>query len=677
VALASGNYNSKELSPVTVDVSDYQGKKAVLEIRDYATSKHQHIHNPAGIAVDDIVFSDTPASGFGQLDDLPDFGTMTLALLGVGENVRASAVRGEQVPSADSTLGSTLEGEVVRSVRLAPGETADVTFVVSWYFPNYSNPKMPRDHAGRHYASRFDSSSEVTAYLVENSARLFGETRKWVDTWYNSSLPYWFLDRTMANSTTLATTTCQRFENGRFWAWEGVSSCSGTCSHVWQYAQAVARLFPDMERRTRDKVDFTIDFEANNGGIGHRIDMRGWLVAQDGQMGRILCVYREHQMTPDNTFLEGMWPRVKMAMDYMIARDDNQDGILEGAQRNTLDGEWYGKISWISSLYIASLRAVEAMALEMGDKAYAERCKTIADSGTIKINGLFDGEYFIQDKGEHTDKAGSGTGCFIDQLFGQSWAHWVGLGYVIDKDKQVSALRSLYRYNFVPDFGPFRAQFPQGRIYGLAGDAGLVMCAWPKGGKGPRDNHLYLHELMSGFEWQAASHMIHEGLENPDLLESGLAVARAIHDRYSAELRNLYNEIECGDHYARAMASYGAFQSICGYQYHGPKGEIAFAPRLRPEDFRAAFTAAEGWGSFAQKVVNGRQSAEIDLRYGTLKLKQLSLGQVKGTNARAVTVTVDGKPVGANLSVEDQSYVMSFHTPMRLRAGQRLEVAFK
>ena len=673
VAQATGNYR-KELSPVTIDVSQFQGKEAVLEIRDDVVSSHQHIHNPAGIAVDDIVFSDTPASGFGQLDALPDYGTMTLALLGDGTS-DASAATDLKQQEATGNLGASIVGEVGRSVHLAPGEEATFAFVVSWYFPNYSNASMPRKAAGRHYASRFDSSTEVTSYLVENSQRLFGATRRWVDTWYDSSLPYWFLDRTMANTSTLATMTSQRFEDGRFWAWGGISSCSGTCSHVWQYAQAAARLFPAIERRTRDESDFGIGF-SSIGGIGHRINMTGGLVAEDGQLGRILCVYREHQMSPDNTFLERIWPRVKKGMDYIIAKDTDLDGVIDGSYRNTLDGKWFGKISWSMAQYVAALRAVEAMATEMGDTEYAKRCKNLADQGSKAMDPLFNGEYFIQDKGDQPDSFGHGYGCFIDQVFGQSWAHWVGLGHIIDVDKQRSALRSIYRYNFITDIGPFREAFQNGRIYGLTGDAGLLMCTWPKEPMGKGENHIYFYEFMTGFEWQVASHMIYEGIDEPDLLEKGLVVSRAIHDRYSAELRNPYNEIECGDHYGRAMASYGAYQAMCGYQYHGPKGELSFAPRLQQEDFRAAFTTADGWGSFAQRVNDGSQSAEIDLRYGTLELKQLSVRQVKGTSARGAVVTVDGKDVAAKFSNEEGHYIIRIVNELNLKEGQKLEVNF-
>ena len=96
---------------------------------------------------------------------------------------------------------------------------------------------------------------------------------------------------------------------------------------------------------------------------------------------------------------------------------------------------------------------------------------------------------------------------------------------------------------------------------------------------------------MNGFEYQAAGHMIWEGHG----ARRAWRCARSLHDRYHASRRNPWNEVECGDHYARSMASYGVFLAACGFEYHGPKGHLA-SPRAEPEDFRAAFTSAEGWG---------------------------------------------------------------------------------
>jgi len=550
---------------------------------------------------------------------------------------------------------------------------------VTWHFPNLYARGLGGARVGRWYATRWASALAVARFLATDFDRLAGATRRWVETWYDSTLPYWLLDRTMANTSTLATNTCYRFENGRFWGWEGIGCCPGTCTHVWHYAQAPGRLFPEIERDTRERVDFGLALHSD-GGIGHRAYLTNAAhPAHDGQCGRILGAWREHQMTADKTFLERNWPNIKKAVQYMIRQDGNADGMVEGAQPNTLDAAWYGKISFLASLYLAALRAGEAMATEMGDEAFAQTCRRIADRGAETILETFNGEYFIQiEDPAHANEIGIGPGCYIDQVFGQTWAHWVGLGRLFDRARQLSALRALWKYNFVPDVGPFREQFERGRWYAAAGDAGLLMCTWPRGGRNPNfEKHwqyMYFNECMTGFEWQAASHMLFEGRREPDLLQDGLAVARAIHDRYNAHLRNPYNEIECSDHYARAMASYGAFLAVCGYQHHGPKGHLGFAPALRPENFRAAFTAAGAWGTFSQKRDADEQTAHVAVRWGTMHLKTLALEVPDGKRVAEARATAGGKAIPAECRADGRRVVVTLGREVALEPDQALQV---
>jgi uncharacterized protein (DUF608 family) len=672
VATVTGQ-NDNRMKRATLDVSSYEGRKAHIEVIDDVSEAW------GNVGVDEIVFTDAPPDAR-DFDQQADVGTMVLARLGAATEVTAAPGPGAVGGATTVTAGlrETLKGQITESFSLGPGESKTMSFVIAWHFPNFHGRGVDGAPVGHRYAARFRSALDVVRYLNQNLERLSTETRTWTETWYDSTLPYWLLDRTMANTSTLATTTCYRFADGRFWAWEGVGCCQGTCTHVWHYAQAVGRLFPEVERDTRERIDFGLALHAD-GAIGHRASLRDSThSADDGQCGRILGAYREHQTSTNDDFLKRIWPQVKRAIEFLIRKDGNSDGMMEDAQPNTLDAAWYGKVSFLASLYLAALHAGEAMAREIGDETFAAQCRAVAERGSQSILECYDGEYFAQleDPG-HRDAIGIGPGCYIDQVFGQTWAHWVGLGRLFDRERQLSALRALWKYNFVPDIGAFRKVFSRGRWYAMAGDAGLIMCSWPKGGQNPNFathwQSMYFNECMTGFEWQAAAHMIWEGWDQPDLLQNGLAVSRAIDDRYDARLRNPYNEIECSDHYARAMASYGVFLAVCGYEYHGPRGHLGFSPRVSPTDFRCPFTAAEGWGTFSQRRDGRSQHAAVEMRWGRLRLQSIAL-EVDEREATSVSIVHAGRPCPARLEAQNSRVLITLAQPVVVEQGAELSI---
>jgi hypothetical protein len=174
---------------------------------------------------------------------------------------------------------------------------------------------------------------------------------------------------------------------------------------------------------------------------------------------------------------------------------------------------------------------------------------------------------------------------------------------VAPQKESVQALRSLYKHNFYSDIWEYRRkmhEIPGGRWYATPKESGLIMCSFPRGGvkesagKGGDAWAVgYFNECMTGFEHQVAAHMIAEGL-----VEEGLQVLYAIHQRYHGSKRNPYNEVEYGDHYGRATASFGSFVALTGFQVDGPNKKMSFSPKVKAGRHKWAFVNESGWGVY-------------------------------------------------------------------------------
>lgn len=581
--------------------------------------------------------------------------------------------------SIEKDAGEKLIGAILLSTKLASGKSFQADYSVSWHF-NHPHPKLKElvkdAQAGYWYATKFKDAGEISKYVASKWDYLTSNTELWQQTWNDSTLPYWFLDRTFVNIGTLATANTYRFASGRFWAWEGVGACAGTCTHVWQYAQAVARIFPALESDLRQRVDLGVGFKQDSGAIIFRAENES-RPAIDGQAGTILRFYREHQMSKSDQFLRANWLSIKKAVQFMLAQDKNGDGMTDTPMENTLDAVWEGEIAWIVGLCIAAASAAEEMAKEVGDTSFAKICAEYVRKGRENMEEqLFNGEYFIHrpDAVQGRKKLGSYNTCHIDQVYGQSWAFQVGLPRILDRNKTLSALKALWKYNFTMDVGPYIKTHVGGRPYALAGEGGMVMNTNPKNEPNPYGENItwqlgYFHECMSGFEHQVAAHMMAEGM-----IDESLVLTRVIHDRYHAAKRNPFNEIECSDHYARAMASYGTFINACGYEYHGPKGYLGFAPRIKPENFRAAFTTAEGWGTYTQQKGNQRQLHTISLAYGRLSLSSLSFEVLEVGSEKQVTVHLNGKEIATDPKQSGNKICVRLKDDVILKKGESLEV---
>lgn len=686
VRTATG-HNEEELEWSEWNVADLEGRQARFEIVDQSTEGWGHIN------VDEIVFTDAPPSDRIPLEEREDYGSMCLAVLNAGgtsyAKARISAEPTDALFQEDSAnqrevvtpFGRKLIGSAGKRLTLKPGAEGEVVFVIAWYFPGLLRSTLGPLHdlakLKRAYAKRFASAAEVVKYLARNFGRLSEQTRVWNETWYDSTLPYWFLDRTFAPICTLATNTCYQFDNGRFYAFEGVYCCQGTCQHVWNYAQSVARIFPSLERDLRERTDFGTAWR-ENGATDYRGECARH-VAHDGQCGIILRAWREHQMSPDDKFLRSKWPQIRKSIEYLIGLDGDENGLFEGEQYNTLDASWWGPMAWISSFYVAALRAGEAMAKDVQDERFADLCRKIAARGSKEIVGqLYNGEYFIHKPDPNHPKAtNTNDGCHIDQLMGQAWALQVGLPRVLPEKETRSALEAIWKYNFTPDVGPYRenSTIKGGRWYAMAGEGGVVMTTFPRGGidkaAGQGGFGFYFNEVWTGQEHQLAAHMLWEGLA-----EQAFVITRVLHDRHHAARRNPYNEVECSDHYTRAMSSHGTFLAAGGFGYHGPRGHLGFVPKITPENFKTAFTAAEGWGTFSQVRMGANQTDRIAMRYGRLKLKTLAFELADKESRAKLRATLLGKQIPAQLNRDGTRAEVVFAEEVTIKAGEALEITF-
>lgn len=554
---------------------------------------------------------------------------------------------------------------------LEAGEGFTVRYLIAWY-----NPIKPDQWAGKdeahmivrnYYSYLFDGSKSAAGYCFANWERLSAGTQRWHDELFASTLPEEVIDAVSANTSVLKTETSIRTgENGDFYGWEGLGekngSCPGTCTHVWNYAYALAFLFPSLERNIREN-----DYKYNQRESGEMVfrtrlpftrGIGGFRACVDGQLGGIIKVYREWKLSGDTEWLRSIWQPVKKSLEYAWSEENRDrwdrdfDGVLEGRQHHTLDMELFGPSSWLEGFYLGALKAASEMARALGDDTDADKYLALfADGKKWCDENLFNGKYFIQ-KVDLADKAmlesydsdavakywndeseqikyQIGEGSAIDQLLAQWHADINGLGDLFDPEEVKTALQNMYKNNFKENM---RGHYNTFRLFAVNDESGAIICDYPDGAKKPAIPIPYAQESMHGFEYSFAGLLISRGF-----VEEGLRVVRSVRDRYNGENRNPWNEIECGSNYARSMASFALLPILSGMKFDMTKGLLGFNPLLGKENFRCVWFVGGAWGNVK---IRGNVT-ELEIIGGSIRLSKLELPFME----TAGDVCVDGNPV--------------------------------
>jgi uncharacterized protein (DUF608 family) len=626
----------------------------------------------------------------------PGFGTLALAALAADASLLpaftdwkaawdafAAAGRFDAPDQAKASMptpsGQTLNGAVAASLKIPARQTVEVPFLLSWHYPNKYNADGV--WMGCHYAAPWPEAGAAMREVAANFPKLREKTERFRQAMYDTTLPYWLTDCLTSQAAIIRHIgVVFRIANGDIYGWEGSNGCcQPTCTHVWGYEQTLSRLFPDLERDMR-RIDFKHQ-QRPDGGVNNRTDVpsparpTGEQPFADGHASCILKAYREALNSPDDAFFKEYWPHIKRAVEYLIARDaagagGQPEGLLRDDQWNTYDEALHGVTTFISGYYLAALRAGEEWARRMGDPKTADQFHAVFLKGQENLLKLcWNGEYFEQKLDDYMKHRGEvGPGCMADQLIGQWWAHQLGLGYLLPKDRVQTALRSVFKYNWNPDLTGFKHS---PRAFAGARDKGLIICTWPKGGR-PGGVMLYSDEVWTGIEYQVAAHMIYEGL-----VEEGLAIVKGARDRYDGIPRapiprNPWNEIECGGHYARAMSSWSLLLAASGYEYDGPTRVLRFTPRITPDNFKAFFCGPESWGSLKQGREGQTQRNEIAVVEGQLGVAKLHLAPA--VQAQKLSVTLAGAPVLATMERTAEGVTINLASPVIVKAGQTLVI---
>lgn len=593
VRTATGK-DTEQLEWESWNVSDWRGKPAQLKIVDNATGGWGHIN------VDHIVQTDKVAKSKADL--------------------------------TDAILIADFEGKDFGDwVATGPDKKPESAPVAQHHTP--------------WYAGRFDSVEQTADYWKQNYDELRTASKRFSDAFYDTTLPPEVVEAVAANLTILKSPTVLRQADGRMWCWEGCSDsrgcCSGSCTHVWNYAQAMCHLFPDMERSLRQT-----EFHESQSPEGHqtfrsalpiRPVAHNYHAASDGQLGGILKVYREWRISADTDWLRDMWPQAQQSLDYCIhSWDPRHKGVLEEPHHNTYDIEYWGPDGHCGSFYLSALAAAAAMGRELGkDVSLYEE---LVEKGTQFLEEeLYDGEYFfhkiqvdgldakfrpitssnngegyselIEDLNQQGPKYQYGTGCLSDGVLGFWMAEVCGVEPTIDREKLRSNLKAIHKYNFKPSLMDHAN--PQRPTYAFGSEGGLLLCSWPKGGE-LSIPFVYSNEVWTGIEYQAASHMMMEGM-----VDEGLDIVRACRDRYDGRVRNPFNEFECGHWYARAMSSYALLQGLTGVRYDAIDKTLFVDSQVG--DFRSFLSTATGYGTVEMK--DGKVS--LDVRHGEIPVDQV------------------------------------------------------
>jgi len=556
-----------------------------------------------------------------------------------GERELLHEVRTNLIDKAGKPRLTWGTGALASTVRLLPGQKAEIRFTLSWYFPHHLTPDG--HEIGHMYANWFHDAADVNRFLCARYGRHRSLTETFARTLCDTTLGDPMVFTWSSQLSTLVFNTWWS-KSGEYAIWEGLGCCGLSTTDVdYQGSFPVVALFPELKlsqmRRIITRQNQLGQVPHNYAGNFDEVDPRGF-ARVDMNPQFVMMVLRDYLWTGDRDYLASMWPYVLRAIAFTQSLDSNGDGLPDRDTEFQSYDQWRmrGTPSYIASLWIGALHAAVAIGKALGETAQANSWNaTLLQASASFDRMLFNGDYYsLWVDGKLRDEL-----CMTDQISGEWFTHLIGLPSSLSRGNLQRALGSIFRNNFNPEFGVHNATAPR------RGPDLLTL------------NNLQAGGVWSGIEFAFASLLIDHGHYN-----DGVQIVEAINRRY-LRAGQPWNHVECGGHYSRAMSSWATMLAAAGFKPDRPNKSLTLMPAA-PGDFRIPWVTASGFGTLSRRG----QVLSLASAHGQLELNSVRLRQ------RAKVVRLGGRNVAVATTATESGMQLGFYDPVIVRPSETLEI---